>query len=257
MEYRELAAPARSPIERIWLARGAEGAGETILPDGRFELIFNLGDPVLQDGAMQPRAMLSAETRRAVSIEPSGRVEFIGVTLRDAHAAQVLRTPLHALRDRMLDLRAVVPRLDLLEQLAATREDHARAALIVRHLGSTDADPLAAHAASRIRAHSGVLSITQLAHSCGVTVRTLSRTFDRAFGMTAKTLARVVRLNRAASLLRAGESASSAAAGAGFFDQSHMTNEFRSMASLSPARWTEVAGSLGVHFLQDPPDGTA
>lgn len=257
MDYRELAAPARSPIERIWFARGAEGPRETILPDGRFELIFNLGDAVLQDGRPQPRAMLSAETRRAVSIAPSGRVEFVGITLRDGHAAQALGTPLHLLRDRMLDLRAVRPHLDLHEQLASACDDDARAALIVRHFGSAERDPLASHAAAIIRARSGLLSISRLASSCGVTIRTLSRTFDRAFGFTPKTLARVVRLNYAASLLRAGESASSAASGAGFFDQSHMTNEFRRMASLSPARWSEVAGSLGVHFLQDPRNAAA
>lgn len=253
MEYREIAAPPHSAIERIWFARGAAGMAETILPDGRFELIFNLGDPVLQDGQPQPRAMLSAETRRAVSIAPSGRVDFVGVTLRDGHAADVLRTPLRLLRDRMLEIAAVNPRLDLHEQLAALGGDDARAALVVRHVGATESDPLAAHAASVIRRKSGQLSMSRLASSCGVTIRTLSRVFDRAFGLTPKTLSRVTRLGYAASRLRAGESAADVAASAGFCDQSHMTNEFRMMARLSPSQWSELAGTLAVQFLQDAP----
>ena len=251
MEYREIPAPPHSPIERIWFARSVEGMAETILPDGRFELIFNLGDPVLQDGQPQPRAMLSAETRRAVSIVPSGRVDFVGVTLRDGHAADVLCAPLRLLRDRMLEIAAVNPRLDLHEQLAALGGDEARASLLVRHLGTTESDPLATHAASVIRRESGQLSMARLASSCGVTLRTLSRVFDRAFGLTPKTLSRVTRLNYAASRLRAGDAAADVAASAGFCDQSHMTNEFRMMARLSPARWSELAGSLGVRFLQD------
>jgi AraC-like DNA-binding protein len=253
MEYREIAAPAHSAIERIWFARGAAGMGETILPDGRFELIFNFGDPVMEGGQPQPRAMLAAETRRAVSIEPSGRVEFVGVRLRDGHAADMLRTPLRLLRDRMLEIRAVNPRLDLYEQLAEVSGDDARAGLIVRHVGAAECDPVAEHASALIRRTSGLLSMSRLAESCGITIRTLSRVFDRSFGMTPKTLARVTRLGYAASRLRAGDSAADVAAGAGFCDQSHMTNEFRMMARLSPARWSELAGLLAVQFLQDAP----
>jgi hypothetical protein len=60
MDYQEFRAPRESPVERIWLVRGECAPPETILPDGRYELIFNLGDPVLQDGQVQPRAMIAA-----------------------------------------------------------------------------------------------------------------------------------------------------------------------------------------------------
>jgi AraC-like DNA-binding protein len=253
MEYRELAAPSSSPIARIWFARGVDGPVETILPDGRFELIFNFGDPVLQDGTPQPRAMLSAETRRAVTIAPSGRVDFVGVTLRDGQAASVLRAPLRLLRDRMLDLRAVRRDLDLYEALAPLADDESRAAVIVQHLGAAPSDLLAQHAAALIRRTAGCVSMSRLAGSCGVTIRTLSRAFDRAFGLTPKTLARVTRLNRAAALLRAGGNAADIAADAGFCDQSHMTNEFRTMARLSPSRWSAMPDALAVQFLQDAP----
>ncbi len=153
----------------------------------------------------------------------------------------------------MLERRALAPRLDLHEQLGGVQGDEARAAFIFAQLGVAECDPLAGHAASLIRRTSGRLSISRLAHSCGVTIRTLSRVFDRSFGLTPKTLFRVTRLGYAASLLRSGESAADVAAAAGFSDQSHMTNEFRNMASLSPARWSEIAGLLAVRFLQDEP----
>ena len=256
MQYRELTLPESSPVARIWIARGDGGPRETILPDGRYELIFNFGDAVLQDGAAQPRALLAAETRRAVSIAPSGRVDFLGVTLRDGCAASILRTPLHELRDLKLDVRDVDRRLDLHDRLAGA-DDDARATLILDAFREVTADPLARVAASTIRATHGRLSISRLASRLGVTVRTLGRTFDRAIGITPKTLARVTRLGRAAAMLREGAAGVDAALEAGFFDQAHMTNEFRSMAGLSPSRWLDLPTGLGVQFLQDASDERA
>lgn len=249
--------PAHPLIERIWFARG-EGGGrrETILPDGSFELTFNLGDPVIEhrDGRRerQPMAMLVGETRRAVTIEPAGRVDFVGVRLRHGSAHAVIGAPLREIRDRMLDLRDVNRKLDLRERLAEERDDAARAELILRTLRGGEAEALATRAAAAIVRRAGRLSISRLAQNVGVTVRTLSRAFDRALGLTPKTLARVTRLNRAASLLREGGAAAHVALDAGFYDQAHLVNEFRALAGLSPARWLDLDPALAVHFLQDP-----
>lgn len=251
MHYRELVLPQSSPVARIWIARGEGGPRETILPDGRYELIFNFGDRVIQDGVAQPRAMLAAETRRAVSIAPSGRVDFLGVTLRDGCAAAILNAPLREVRDCMLDIRDVDRRLDLHEQLANATDDR-RARIVLDAFRGRTADPLAGAAASTIRTTHGRVSISRLAARLGVTVRTLGRAFDRAIGITPKTLARVTRLGRAAAMLREGVTGADAALDAGFFDQAHMTNEFRSMAGLSPSRWLDLPTGLGVQFLQDP-----
>lgn len=249
MEYREHLLPPPSPIARIWIARGGGGARETILPDGRYELIFNFGDAVMQDGTTQPRAMLAAETRRAVTIAPSGTSDFLGITLRDGFAASILRAPLRDLRDSMLDLRDVDPRLDLHEHLAGLTDEQ-RIAVVARQFRG-DADPLAYAAAAAIRRAGGRSSITRLASACGVTVRTLSRTFDRSLGLTPKTLARITRLGRAAAMLRDGACGADAALDAGYFDQAHLSNEFRSMAGVSPSRWLALPGALAVQFLQD------
>ena len=246
MDFREIRLPEWSPIEKIWLARGQAGGRETILPDGRFELVFNFGDLVLQDGVAQPRVMLSAETRRAVTIVPAGRADFVGLTLRDGRAASVIGAPLREIRDRMLEFPTT-----LFEQLADADDDQ-RIAIVSRAFRDVDGDALAEHAAFAIRRARGRVSITRLARVCGVSVRTLNRAFDRFLGITPKTLARVCRLQRAAALLRDGSAAADVAADAGFYDQPHLVNEFRTMAGLSPSRWVELPPGLGVQFLQDP-----
>ncbi len=245
MDFRQVALPEWSPIERVWFARGGSGGRETILPDGRFELIFNFGDVVMQDGSPQPRAMLSGETRRAVTIQPSGRADFMGVTLRDGRATSVIGAPLSEVRDRMLELRT-----NLYERLAGAGDEE-RVAIIGNEFGDAQRDALAEHAAAAIRRTAGRISISRLAELCGVSIRTLNRAFERSHGLTPKTLARVCRLNRAASLLRGGATAADVATDAGFCDQPHLVNEFRSMAGLSPSRWIELPPGLGVRFLQD------
>ena len=247
MIFRELR-PDHPLIERIWFARGEGGGRETILPDGSFELTFNLGDPVVG----QPMSLLVGETRRAVTMEPTGRIDFVGVRLRHGSAAAALRVPPREVRDRMLDLRDVNRALDLRERLADLRSDEARAQLILETVRGSAEEPLASRAASAIVRRAGRVSISRLATHLGVTVRTLSRAFDRALGLTPKTLARVARLNRAAALLRDGRAAADAAVDAGFYDQSHLVNEFRALAGLSPARWLDLDPALAVHFLQDP-----
>jgi AraC-like DNA-binding protein len=252
--------PGGALIERIWFARGDGGPRETILPDGTFELTFNLGDPVLEhrDGCrvVQPRAMLVGETRRAVTIEPTGRVDFVGVRLRHGSAAAVTGAPLSEVRDRMLDLGDLHGSFasELHERLTGSTSDAARTELLVNVLTKqfrVDSETLAQRAAAAIVSRGGRLSISRLAAYFGVTVRTLSRAFDRAIGLTPKTLARVTRLNRAAALLRAGGAAADVALDAGFYDQSHLVNEFRALAGLSPARWLLLEPALAVHFLQD------
>ena len=244
IDFAEVRLPEWSPVERIWLARGSRGGRETILPDGRFELIFNFGDSVLQDGEPQPRAMLAAETRRAVTIEPSGRADFLGITLRDGRVAHALGVPPREVRDRMF---AFGDRL--FEQLGNANGDEARVRIITGAFAAAERDALAEHAAAAIRETHGRISITRLAGVCGVSVRTLSRAFNRSLGMTPKTLARVCRINRAAALLREGNAAAEVALDAGFYDQPHLVNEFRSIAGLSPSRWIELPPGLGLHFV--------
>ena len=240
--------PDHPLIERIWFARGEGGRRETILPDGTYELVFNFGDPVTG----QPMAMLVGETRRAVTVEPTGRIDLVGVRLRHGAAPAVLGAPLREVRDRMLDLRDIDAKLDLRERLAEQPSDEERADLILRTVRGGHPEPLATRAANVIVRRAGRLSISRLAQHLGVTIRTLSRAFDRAIGLTPKTLARVVRMNRAAALLRGGGAAADVALDTGFYDQSHLVNEFRALAGLSPARWLDLDPALAVHFLQDP-----
>jgi AraC-like DNA-binding protein len=64
-------------------------------------------------------------------------------------------------------------------------------------------------------------------------------------GVSAKVLQRVVRFHRVVTqLLDGAPDLALLALDAGFFDQSHMSHEFRALASTTPARYPAQAGSL-------------
>ena len=81
------------------------------------------------------------------------------------------------------------------------------------------------------------LSLAALAAEAGVHPVSLARAFRRHYGMSPGQLQRRTQLNRAAALLKRGESAAAVAAACGFADQSHFTRSFRAEYRCTPAAW--------------------
>lgn len=86
------------------------------MPDGRAELIFNLGDSFeqLEQGQPieQPRTLIVGTTRSAMRIRPTGKIDLIGVRLRPDAAAALFRVPGYELMDRALELTLLPRRFD-------------------------------------------------------------------------------------------------------------------------------------------------
>ena len=90
-------------------------------------------------------------------------------------------------------------------------------------------------AAIACQADDAGLSVDGLAVKGGLTVRTLSRRFQRACGLTAREWIRIARFQAARAALKSGaDSLSAIAAEAGYADQAHMTREFRRLAGTTP-----------------------
>lgn len=101
----------------------------------------------------------------------------------------------------------------------------------------------------------GGVAVRELAEDVGWSRRHLSEQFAREVGLTPKQAGRVVRFGRATELLRSlgrpggprGGLAEVALA-CGYFDQAHLSNEFRSLAGCTPRTWITEE----LPFLQDP-----
>jgi AraC-like DNA-binding protein len=85
----------------------------------------------------------------------------------------------------------------------------------------------------------GAIEVGRLATEVGWSRRHMSERFRREFGLTPKTMARVVRFERARRMVSqaARPPFGEVAAAAGYADQAHMNREWREFAGASPGAW--------------------
>lgn len=262
MHYRELdPGPAlRGAVACIWFLDHDAPAGappEKILPDGRAELVFNLGTPYcrIEAGApvVQPRSFLVGQLRRFVEVVPRGAASIVGVRLEPPALHALLGTSLSSLTDRFVPLDELghPELLELEARLHGARDGHARARVAVEVLEGLLAPmrPVRSatqHVLDRVRRHRGRLDLARLAASASWSLRTLDRRFASEVGLTPKTFARQVRLQHVFKLLARSPRPtwSEIALASGCCDQAHLNREFRAFAGESPAAFLRASHEL-------------
>lgn len=84
----------------------------------------------------------------------------------------------------------------------------------------------------------GSVPVRLLADEVGWSVRHLENRFREQIGLGPKAAARVLRLQRARRLLAQGHGQAETAAICGFYDQAHLSGEFRAMTGCTPREFT-------------------
>ncbi|WP_216208721.1 AraC family transcriptional regulator [Amycolatopsis aidingensis] len=109
----------------------------------------------------------------------------------------------------------------------------------------------------RLCAERGLLRVAELAAEVGWSRRHFGERFRRELGLSPKQAARVLRFERAGELLRRHGRLDLAelAITSGFYDQAHLTNEWRALAGCSPGTW--IAEELPELSFDQETAGTA
>lgn len=253
-------------VECFWFAEGdgRNAPVETIVPDGCPELIVQIGDPFRQWSAggaeRQPKAFLVGEMTRALRVQPDGRVATMGIRFRPAGLRGFLRTPLHELTDRATPIDALWGRAAARfeEAVGEARDDAARVRLAEAFLlGCLDKgasrDAAVEAAVGRILGERGQVRLAALGVAAGLSERQLERRFRTAVGVGPKALSRLVRFQDVLRRLGGGEGQPlvQVALDCGYFDQSHLVNDFRQLAGVAPTRYLGVESDLARRFA-DP-----
>jgi AraC-like DNA-binding protein len=222
-----------------------------VLPDGSIDVVLTFS----QHGDEPESAMIVGTMTKALVI-PGGRALecFVGVRFRPAKAATFLEMPASAITDLRVSLDDLWPDADAVrEALASDPNAVARVRALERVLtarlspNASRTQPDVDEAVRRIVDAGGSLGITRLAPSLGVSRQHLARRFSELVGVSPKVFARVVRLGRVVERARAVPADqpvnwSTLAIELGYYDQSHLVDEFREMTGLTPTAW-RVAGS--------------
>lgn len=247
----------RAVVEKYWILEGtAPAEWECILPDGRAELIFHYGEPFARRthdsrAEVQPRAIFVGQITAPACLRPRGMAGVAAIRLRP-EATGLLGPTAAAITDRFEALDRLA-RTDLvLEQLAEAANDRARLGVLERFLATVvraAPRPEVAFAINCLIRRGGALSIESLATLTGVARRQLERRFQSDVGLSPKSFARLLRVNRAARLVLSDVSLADVAAACGYFDQAHMSHDFRRLIQRSPHEWQRMAGTLGSFFV--------
>ena len=241
-------------------AESQPAAVQRVLPDGCMDVIL-----AFSGRADEPEsAMVVGTMTKALVLDAAAGPEcFVGVRFRPAKAAPFLSLPASEITDLRVSLDdvwgdAAGVRAALSERASAVARVRAFDRVLVARLsasaardaqlGQRDVD----EAVRRIIEAGGSLGITRLAPSLGVSRQHLARRFAQLVGVSPKVFARVVRLGRVIERVRAvpaGERInwSVLALELGYYDQSHLADEFREMTGVTPTVWTASgSGETGV-----------
>jgi AraC-like DNA-binding protein len=238
--YRETFAPGHDIVERV-------------IPDGAVRLVVHWGDaPAAGPDGRRTLLAIGPSTAPAV-LRLSGRMAGLAITLHHGAAATLLGVPVGEIAGLALPLQALWPRDDAsaVAALADLEDDASRVRLVQRALlrrlrHGAAADPRPAVQALRLLMQSGGrLPVPALAAEVGLGERRLQQLFSAQFGLSPRRWSRLARLHRCLRDLRAQPQRSWAevALDGGFFDQSHLTNEFRALCGCTPAEYRRLAVS--------------
>ncbi|WP_217546977.1 helix-turn-helix domain-containing protein [Streptomyces sp. GbtcB6] len=203
----------------VWVNRPDEGGVGRVLPDGCMDLLWHDG-----------RLLVAGPDTRAYVTEGAQGV-WVGLRFYPGTAPAVLGVPAYELLDRRVELSDLWP-ASVVRRLRArigAAGDPAAALERIALERSVPPDPLLRRLVEALDAGRPVAAT---ADELGLGARRLHRHSRAAFGYGPKTLARVLRMQRALALARAGVPLAETAVRAGYADQPHLARDVRELAGL-------------------------
>ena len=258
LQYQELDVPPAlaSHVRCLWRMSGAASVATTpepIIPDGCSEIVLNFGDPFVRhtEGGShrQPRSLVAGQITRAITIEPSGRVDLWGIRFQPWAAAPLLGVSGAEMRDCLTALDDVAPELSAELQSAAdapgTSQQRERiVGVLTRRVSRARAvDARLPRLAALVAERRDAVTVRAVARETGLGVRRVQQLFRDDVGLSPKQLHRITRFQRALVLGRAQTSLtwSAIALRAGYYDQAHLIHESRDIVGLHASRAAQGA----------------
>ncbi|RZS34712.1 AraC family transcriptional regulator [Herbihabitans rhizosphaerae] len=238
------------------------------LPSRHVTLVVALDEPVRivdMPGDQSPAALygLVGGLHTAPALMAQGRAQTgVQVDLNPLGVRRLLGVAAYELAGQVVDL-ADLGLGELPERLAGAPTWAERFAilddvLLTAARGEHEPPPEVGHAWRSMLAGTG--RVDALAREVGWSRRHLSERFRREVGLTPKQAARVLRFERACETLRRtpGADLAELAVTSGFYDQAHLTNEWRALAGCTPGTWIgEELPNLQYGDTRPPRDSVA
>lgn len=251
LQYREQAPPADLAgwVEAFWfietLALTGEQAQHWVLPEASLNLVFWVPRGWQHATQMAP-PILSGPTMKSFRKAAVPGEAYIGVRFRAGAGPAFVGCPGSRLTSVIQPLHVVQPDWSqrLMQQLQAVHREADAHAVILEELRSRatelpPADSLMLDAAAWLRRQKDPVTLQQWSSECGLSERQFRRRFLDAVGLSPKAYMRIERLQAFVRehLLKEDIHWGMISYQAGFADQAHLVNDFRSLSGDRPTRF--------------------
>ncbi|GGQ71558.1 helix-turn-helix domain-containing protein [Streptomyces asoensis] len=191
-----------------------------VLPDGCMDLLFGEG-----------RLLVAGPDTRAHQVRGPA-APWAGVRLYPGTAPALLGVPAHELRDRRVELTDLWPAAEV-RRLSGRIAAAADPGTALEELALERAAPPDRALRRLVHALAAGRAVADTADELGLGARRLHRLSLASFGYGPKTLARILRLQRALALARRGVPYAQTAQRAGYADQAHLSRDVREFTGLT------------------------
>jgi AraC-like DNA-binding protein len=214
------------------------------LPGGRVVLVVSFGPRLDVDGRTYTSFAAGLHAAPAIT-EHDGYGYGIQSYMTPLGARRFFGLPMGEITGQVVELEDLIgapAARELAERLATAPDWPARLDLFERAIARRvlAAPPVPTElewAWQRLLESDGAVPITDLAAELGRSRRHLAVRFREELGMTPKSLARLLRFERAVQRLRAGDELGDLALDAGYYDQAHFNRDFRAFAGTTPTEY--------------------
>jgi AraC-like DNA-binding protein len=219
--YREWATGLAGAV--AWRRVVEEPQTHRILPDGCLDLIW-------ADG----RLLVAGPDTVAHEMQSPKGWEYVGLRFRPGTGPSVLGVPANELTDSRVGLDEIWPQrvVERLTARVSEAEDRAAELMDIARV-RIRVDPVMDAVVQKLRAG---LAVAQVAEEVGLSERQLLRRSLNAFGYGPKTLARVLRMEKALALAAKGVPPAEVAASTGYADQAHLSRDVKALAGVPLSR---------------------
>ena len=196
-----------------------------------------------------PRCVLvGPSTHRREDLKLSGALQVFSIRFTPIGFRALFGIPARLLCDHAIEAEQVLGReiVELHEQLAAVHpalwnsiaEKHLLKRL--RMHPTSAASRMAGQAAAAMQRSRGVVRVAEVAARLAVSTRHLERAFQEQVGVSPKVFGKLLRLDHALHLAGRESNWAEVASACGYFDQSHMVQDFRAMVGATPVEFAAL-----------------
>lgn len=231
-----------------------------MLPEGIFDLIFELGDSFEQLDAfnsrkLRPKAFIGGLFEKKYSHLPTGRIEMFGLRFLPGKAKHFIRQPLIEFKNRVVPLGDVWGNdgQNLQEQIFLAPNFLSRIKLLEQFLLQQFSkyykpDQLLDHLITDI--FQGNYNSGYLADKYFISERQLRRKFNSKIGLSPKSFIQAIRLSKFLHKMdKTKQNLTQVGNELGYFDQAHFINDFKKHTHLTPRQFQKAYSQVQRLFI--------